>query len=186
VSVDAKRQHYSPYEYGSNSPINVFDPDGNEDIYFLLGGTLNRGSSSITMSQYKRETALSANAFKDKGYSVKYIYLTQKNFNQAIKDPEIKRAYSISHVNESDGRLKSYKEREGWLGSDDIGTNKDLDFSAAGCKSQGLVENQWSGNFNDVTGLNAEPVMSTDALIDLDRTAQIDAITMPMKENGNE
>jgi RHS repeat-associated protein len=36
VSVDAKRQHYSPYEYGSNSPINVFDPDGNADLRLAI------------------------------------------------------------------------------------------------------------------------------------------------------
>jgi RHS repeat-associated protein len=32
VSVDAKRQHYSPYEYGSNNPIVRIDPDGNADM----------------------------------------------------------------------------------------------------------------------------------------------------------
>ncbi|HKM03492.1 MAG TPA: RHS repeat-associated core domain-containing protein, partial [Lachnospiraceae bacterium] len=32
VSVDAKRQHYSPYVYGSNNPIVRIDPDGNTDM----------------------------------------------------------------------------------------------------------------------------------------------------------
>jgi RHS repeat-associated protein len=32
VSVDTKRQHYSPYEYGSNNPIVRIDPDGNADM----------------------------------------------------------------------------------------------------------------------------------------------------------
>ena len=31
ISVDAARQHFSPYTYGSNNPIVRIDPDGNQD-----------------------------------------------------------------------------------------------------------------------------------------------------------
>jgi hypothetical protein len=38
ISPDPCRQHYSPYTYGSNDPINRFDPDGCSDIPKALNG----------------------------------------------------------------------------------------------------------------------------------------------------
>ena len=35
TSVDAMRQHHSPYTYGSNNPVNRVDPDGNPDITII-------------------------------------------------------------------------------------------------------------------------------------------------------
>ncbi len=35
TSVDAVRQHFSPYTYGSNNPVMRIDPDGNQDAFAL-------------------------------------------------------------------------------------------------------------------------------------------------------
>ena len=35
TSVDAARQHFSPYTYGSNNPVMRIDPDGNQDAFDL-------------------------------------------------------------------------------------------------------------------------------------------------------
>ena len=43
VSADAKRQHYSPYTYGSNNPIVRVDPDGNADVL----GVANTGVHTV-------------------------------------------------------------------------------------------------------------------------------------------
>ncbi|SHH92676.1 RHS repeat-associated core domain-containing protein [Fibrobacter sp. UWH9] len=178
TSVDAARQHFSPYTYGSNNPLNVFDPDGNEDVYFMLANTKEKGRNLISMSQFKKATAVAAEAFKSKGYSVKYAQMNKNSFNEAVNDPQIKKLYAIGHVNKGDGTILSTSSKEKWMSADDIANNDNLDFTVAGCRSQGLIEKQWGDNFNSSTGLNSSPVMSSDALVDLDRAAQVDAMFM--------
>ncbi len=53
TSVDPKRQHFSPYIYGRNNPINRFDPDGGLDVAlvviggFQAAGAIGEGAASF-------------------------------------------------------------------------------------------------------------------------------------------
>ena len=82
ISMDPKRQHFAPYTYGANNPIVLLDPDGNEDIHYLLGNTNAKDATPVSMNQFKKATAVSANGFRGKGYSVKYAYMTKKGLMQ--------------------------------------------------------------------------------------------------------
>jgi RHS repeat-associated protein len=182
ISVDPMRQHFSPYTYGSNNPIISIDPDGNEDIYYLLGGNKNaQGQALVSLNQYKQATSESAQAFRDKGYTVKYVNMTKASFNRAVKDPEAKKLYITGHINKANGKLMSQGEGEKWLGAKDIQKNKNIDLNVSGCRSQGLIEKQWGNNFNSATGLNPDPVLSTNALEDINRAASVDALIIPQK-----
>ena len=146
ISVDAAGQHFSPYTYGSNNPISSIDPDGNEDVYYLLGGNKNaQNQNLVTMSQFKAATEKSAEAFRNKGYTVKYANMTKASFNRVVKDPEAKKIYLTGHVNKANGKVMSQRKDERWLGAKDIQENKNIDLNIAGCRSQGLVEKQWGG-----------------------------------------
>ena len=182
TSVDPKRQHFAPYTYGANNPIVLLDPDGNEDIHYLLGNTNAKDATPVSMNQFKKATAVSANGFREKGYSVKYAYMTKKGFNAAVNDPDTKKTYTISHVNSNNGKMMSYVKKEGWLGSRDIGVNKNAELNSAGCRSQEILHKQWGDNFEAVNGLNPSPVFSDEALIDLERAASRDALVIENKE----
>lgn len=104
--------------------------------------------------------------------------MNKNSFNEAVNDPQIKKLYAIGHVNKGDGTILSTSSKEKWMSADDIANNDNLDFTVAGCRSQELIEKQWGDNFNSSTGLNSSPVMSSDALVDLDRAAQVDAMFM--------
>lgn len=50
------------------------------------------------MTQFKSATSGAAQHFQKYGYSVKYAYMTKSSFNQAVKDPDTKKIFTISHV----------------------------------------------------------------------------------------
>ena len=182
ISVDPARQYQNPYLYAGNNPIALFDLDGNEDIYFLLGGTLQNGRALISMTQFKSATSGAAQNFQKYGYSVKYAYMTKSSFNQAVKDPNTKKIFTISHVYNGNGTLRSYKKIEGYIGSKDIQINKNVDLISAGCRSKGHVEKQWEKNFNEVTGLESNQILSTDALDELNTSADGHALDLFSKK----
>ena len=47
ISVDAKRQHFSPYTYGSNNPVMRIDPDGNADLRFAVVYNKNQDGEAL-------------------------------------------------------------------------------------------------------------------------------------------
>ena len=54
TSVDPKRQHFSPYTYGSNNPVARIDPDGNQDgIAAMIRGQFFREQRINTVAAVK-------------------------------------------------------------------------------------------------------------------------------------
>ena len=54
ISVDPKRQHFSPYTYGSNNPVARIDPDGNQDgIAAMIRGQFFREQRINTVAAVK-------------------------------------------------------------------------------------------------------------------------------------
>ena len=80
--------------------------------------------------------------------------------------------------------MMSYAKKEGWLGSRNVGVNKNAELNSAGCRSQEILHKQWGDNFEAVNGLNSAPVYSDEALIDLERAARIDALKIENKETS--
>jgi len=121
ISVDPKRQHFSPYMYGSNNPIIRFDPNGLEDVYLLRGSPYyesknGEGYLKWDYDSWKERLTPAIEKIESKGYTVYIAPVQKKTIIRLLADSEAKRAFYMGHIrgNSSSGQpdaLSTYSKK---------------------------------------------------------------------------
>ena len=172
ISVDPKRQHFSPYMYGSNNPIIRFDPNGLEDVYLLRGSPYyesknGEGYLKWDYDSWKERLTPAIEKIESKGYTVYIAPVRKKTIIRLLADSEAKRAFYMGHIrgNSSSGQpdaLSTYSKKNGVIASQ-FGnlSNLSVELYLFGCNSKSLENSDWDALFPNITG-NADQAIDSD------------------------
>lgn len=168
-SVDAARQHFSPYLYGSNNPVNRFDPDGLEDIYLLRGSGYQKKPEphiNYPYDEWRERLNPAIEIMKAKGYSVYVGMANGKNFAKLVSDFEAKQAFYMGHIrgNSTTGKpdaLSTYDHHAVDASKFGNYSNQSVELYLFGCNSKSLENSEWDNVFPNTIGNSNEPIESS-------------------------